>query len=106
MSHRLCHLIFWPNRDALMKTMPICFQGSFGKKVTIIIDCFEIFLERPSNLHARPCTWSNYKHHNTVKILVGICPQGVISYVSKAWGVNGYGRPTYNGWTEKVYVGL
>ncbi len=25
MSHRLCHLIFWPNRDALMETMPICF---------------------------------------------------------------------------------
>ncbi len=83
MSHRLCHLIFWPNRDTLMETMPIC---SFGKKVAIIIDCFEIFLERPSNLHARACTWSNYKHHNTVKILVGICPQGVISYVSKAWG--------------------
>ncbi len=69
-----------------METMPICFQESFGKKVAIIIDYFEIFLERPSNLHARACTWSNYKHHNTVKILVVICPQGVISYVSKAWG--------------------
>ncbi len=69
-----------------METMPICFQESFGKKVAIIIDYFEIFLERPSNLHACACTWSNYKNHNTVKILVGICPQGVISYVSKAWG--------------------
>ena len=85
-NRRLGHLILWPNRDVLTKTMPICFQESFGKKVAVIIDCFEVFLERPSNLHARACTWSNYKHHNTVKILLGISPQGLISFVSKAWG--------------------
>ena len=83
---RLCHLILWPDCDALMKTMPACFQASFGKTVAIIIDCFEVFLERPSNLHARACTWSSYKHHNTVKVLLGITPLGVISYVSEAWG--------------------
>ena len=35
----------------------------------VIIDCFEIFIERPMNLKARAQTWSNYmyKHHNTVK---------------------------------------
>jgi len=27
-----------------------------------------------------------YKHHNTIKILVGITPQGTISYVFEAWG--------------------
>ena len=27
-----------------------------------------------------------YKHHNTVKFLIGITPQGVISFVSKGWG--------------------
>ena len=31
-------------------------------------------------------TWSNYKHHNTVKFLIGVTPQGVISFISKAWG--------------------
>lgn len=31
-------------------------------------------------------TWSSYKHHNTVKVLFGIAPQGVVSYVSEAWG--------------------
>ena len=31
-------------------------------------------------------TWSNYKHHNTVKFLIGITPQGVISFISKAGG--------------------
>lgn len=71
---------------ALQKTMSEYLQVSFGKKVAVIIDCFEIFMERPSNLQARASTWSNYKHHNTVKVLIGITPQGVISFVSECWG--------------------
>ena len=43
-------------------------------------------MERPSNLLARACPWSSYKHHNTVKILFGTTPQGTVSYVSEAWG--------------------
>ena len=61
--------------------MPSCFEKSFGKKLAVILDCFEIF-ERPSNLKAR----SNYKHYNIVKILLGITSQGVISFVSDSWG--------------------
>jgi hypothetical protein len=51
--------------------MPMEFRKYFGVKVSIIIDCFEIFIDRPSNLLARAETWSNYKHHNTVKYLIG-----------------------------------
>ena len=71
MDIRMRDLIHWPDREALQKTMPVCFQESFGKKVAIIIDCFEIFIERPSNLEARATTWSNYKHKNTAKVLLG-----------------------------------
>ena len=46
----LSGLIHWPDRDSLQKTMPECFKKSFGAKVAVIIDCFEIFIERPSNL--------------------------------------------------------
>ena len=35
---------------------------------------------------ARAQTWSNYKHHYTVKFLIGIVPQGAISFISKGWG--------------------
>ena len=35
---------------------------------------------------ARAQTFSNYKHHITVKVLIGITPQATISFVSKAWG--------------------
>jgi len=34
---------------------------------------------------ARAQTISNYKHHNTVKVLIGITPQATISFVSKVW---------------------
>ncbi|XP_077866052.1 uncharacterized protein LOC144353333 [Saccoglossus kowalevskii] len=78
--------VFSPEREVLYKTMPMEFVKHFGKKVAVIIDCFEIFIERPSNLTARAQTWSNYKHHNTVKFLLGITPQGAVSFVSKAWG--------------------
>ena len=53
----------------------------------VIIDCFEFFCERPTKLKARPQTWSNYKQHNTVRFLIGISPQGVVSFVSRGWGV-------------------
>lgn len=86
MDIRLSPLVRWPERDELWHTMPMCFQYAFGKRTTIIIDCFEVFIERPSNLLARSQTFSSYKHHNTVKVLIGITPQGSISFVSKAWG--------------------
>ena len=86
MDNRLSALIHWPERENLWKTMPMCFRYAFGNKVTVIIDCFEVFIEKPTNLMARAQTFSSYKHHNTIKILIGITPQGTVSFVSEAWG--------------------
>ena len=61
-------------------------QSFFRQKSCIILDCFEIFIERPSNLLVRASTWSSYKHHNTVKVLICIALQGVVSFVSDTWG--------------------
>ena len=61
-------VISWPEREQLRQTMPMCFQYAFGNKVTVVIDCFEVFVERPSNLLARAQTFSTYKHHNTIKV--------------------------------------
>ena len=86
MDIRLKPLVMWPEREGVRKTMPDCFRAKFGEKVVVVIDCFEIFIERPCNLLARACTWSTYKHHNTVKLLIGIAPQGVVTFISEAWG--------------------
>ena len=46
----------------------------------------EVFINRPTSLLARSRTWLSYKHHNTVKVLIGITPQSTISYVFQASG--------------------
>ena len=68
-----------------LKTMPLEFRRHF-RQCVIIIDCFEIFIERPTALLPRAQTWSNYKHHNTIKYLIGVTPQGSIGFISKGWG--------------------
>ncbi len=30
-------------------------------------------------------TWSNYKHHNTGKVLIGCTPNGAVSFVSELY---------------------
>lgn len=79
-------LVYWPERPELIMSMPMSFRVKFGTKITTIIDCFELFIERPGNLTARATTWSHYKSHNTVKYLIGITPQGTVSFISKGWG--------------------
>ena len=56
LSTRLAFLIHWPDRQDLMKTMPTDFQKHF-KKCVIIIDCFKVFIERPTSLKARAQTY-------------------------------------------------
>lgn len=80
------HLVYWPEREDLQKNVPACFMETFGNKVVVIIDCFEVFTETPSNIVNASRCWSSYKHHETVKFLIGITPQGTISYISESWG--------------------
>jgi hypothetical protein len=47
--------------------------------------CTEIFVQNPSKLDARKQVYSNYKHHNTFKFLVGVSPQMGITYVSRMY---------------------
>ena len=64
-------------------TMPIVFRKKFRKYI-VILDCFEIFAEKPAALMALAQTWSDYNQHNTCKFLIRITPQGSISFISKA----------------------
>ena len=56
MDVRLSPLIQWPDREYLHKTMPWCFRPHYGLNVTSIIDCFELFIEKPSDLMSRAAT--------------------------------------------------
>ena len=57
MYHRLSHLIKWPDHAELIATMLLTFCKYFGIKVAVIIDYFEVFINKSSNYMARACTW-------------------------------------------------
>lgn len=72
-------LIKWPSKEATLKHMPKIFKRKF-RKCRCVIDCTEIFINRPSHMTSRSQSWSNYKHNNTMKYLIGITPAGAISF--------------------------
>ena len=59
-------------------------QKKKKKKIcTAIIDCTEIYLERPLNLETSAQTWSNYKNTNSIKYLIAITPAGAADFLSR-----------------------
>ena len=82
---KLAFLIKWPYHDASAKTLPHAFRQYFPR-LTGIIACKEIFIERPRSLKARAEVYSNYKRHSTAKVLIACTPQGAVCFVSKVWG--------------------
>ncbi|XP_056437125.1 uncharacterized protein LOC130374405 [Gadus chalcogrammus] len=79
-------LVLWPDREYLRKSLPYAFRNRSFEKTVCIIDCFEIFLEKPSRLLASAQCYSSYKSHHTMKYLIAICPRGSICFISAGWG--------------------
>ena len=77
-------LIPWPSLEKIMQCLPPHFRDY--PNCTIVLDCTEVFIEKPSSITAQWLTWSEYKHHNTVKILIGVTPNGMVNFVSRLWG--------------------
>ena len=94
-SHELQGIIVWSSRENARKHLPDSFR-KYYPKCRVIIDCTELFIETPSSLELAAMCWSQYKHHYTIKFLVGITPNGAISFLSKCYG----GRATDNFITE------
>ena len=80
---KLKFLIKWSDHDASMQPLPNVFRQYFPK-LTAIIDCTEIFTDRPNIYKARAQVYFNYKKHSTVKFLISCTPLDSISFISKA----------------------
>ncbi|CAF2104195.1 unnamed protein product [Rotaria magnacalcarata] len=59
----------WPSKTQVQQNLP-----------------FEMKKKILHNPQAQQDTWSTYKNTNTVKALVGITPNGVVSYISSLYG--------------------
>jgi len=85
LSTQLKCLIFWPNKEEIRCYMPKSLKAKYPN-LRCTIDCSETFIERPQDLKLQACTWSDYKQYNTLKYLVCITPDGMVSFISRAWG--------------------
>lgn len=65
--------------------MPLSFRKGLGDAV-IVVDCFEVHIEKPANQKAMAQCYSSYKNGYTVKYLIGITSQGYTAFISKAYG--------------------
>lgn len=64
-----------------------CFYiDNFDLKVRVILDWYEVMIDRPSSYLQIAETWSHYKHHNAGKFLFGISPQNAVTFLSRAFG--------------------
>ena len=79
-------LVVWPPRESIREHLPEIFLKSGYGKCRVIIDCAEVFIDRPKSLSSQAATWSDYKHHETFKFLVGITSTGFISFLSSCYG--------------------
>ena len=61
-------LVRWPSKQLIKKYLPKCF--SKYPRTRVVIDCTEIKVEKPSAPSSQKVTWSDYKSHNTSKLLV------------------------------------
>lgn len=80
------YVVIWLPRSRIQSTMPSSFIENGFEDTTCIFDCTEVALERPTKQKPRAQTYSSYKAHNTVKFLVAIAPNGLIMYISQAFG--------------------
>ena len=87
MSFKLDFLIVWPLNDLIVHTTPQILTRIFTHaNCHCIIDCAEICIERHFWLKQYAQIYSNYKYHNTVKILIAITPCSTIFFISPCWG--------------------
>ena len=79
-------LIQNPLKEIAVQHLPKKFRNAKYNKVRHIIDCTEMSIETPKDPVLKAATWSDYKHHQTLKVLVSIMPCGLFNFVSGGWG--------------------
>ncbi|CAC5357652.1 unnamed protein product [Mytilus coruscus] len=85
MSRQWREVKTFPDRDIVRFFSPHDFKTKFPS-TRIIIDGTECPVMKPKSPIAQQSTFSTYKNRNTIKLLVGATPGGLVNYVSPAYG--------------------
>lgn len=82
---RWSQIDIFPPKDLVTFNMPQSFRQDFSS-TRLIIDGTEVPIQQPGNPGAQQITYSTYKNRNTLKIVVGITPGGLASYIPDSYG--------------------
>ena len=61
LSKLLKNLFVWLPREAIQDNLLEVFIKTGNHKCRVILDCAEVFIERPKQLDCQAATWSEYK---------------------------------------------
>ena len=75
----------WPEQDLVRYFSPQDFKRQFPT-TRVIIDGTECPIKKPKSPIAQQSTFSTYKNRNTIKLLVGATPGGLVSFISASYG--------------------
>ncbi|XP_023317306.1 uncharacterized protein LOC111694225 [Trichogramma pretiosum] len=75
----------WPSRELVNFYMPHVFKNNYPK-TRVTLDATELKIDAPNNPKLKQATFSTYKNSNTLKVMVGTSPGGLISYISEPYG--------------------
>ena len=89
----LIHVLHGLLFDDLMTTIPsrdknkLCSPSSFStySSCRIVIDCTDIEVATPSLMSQQNATYSSYRGMNSFKVLTGVAPNGVLTFVSRLY---------------------
>lgn len=65
--------------------LPLPFRNCLLQNVRVDIDCTEVFVQSSADFRQQGLLYSNYKHHTTAKVLIGVAPCGAAMFVSEAY---------------------
>ena len=72
-----------PSGDKNKLSSPSSFS-QFGS-CRVMIDCTDIEIATPGLMNQQNATYSNYRGMHSFKVIVGVAPNGVITYVSNLY---------------------
>jgi DDE superfamily endonuclease/Helix-turn-helix of DDE superfamily endonuclease len=75
--------VYWASKEEIVASKPARYRHL--PDLRAIIDCSEIFIETPKDPVLQTSTWSDYKHHNTLKFLIAVAPISSITFISSAY---------------------
>jgi len=78
-------LDIWPDVDMVRYFMPSDFARKFPS-TRVILDGMECPIKKPACPLSQQTTFSTYKNRNTLKVVVGSSPGGLISHIPESYG--------------------